>query len=199
MKHPIIAITGASGSCYAIRLLEALIAQRLEPHVIISQAGRQVMGLELGTTDLKTLLGSDGWHEEAVENLSSPLASGSFPTSGMVVAPCSTGSLGAMANGVSSNLIHRAAEVTLKERRQLIVVPRETPFSQITLKNLLALSQAGADIVPACPGFYHNPNSIEDLVDFVVARVLDLMQVPHELSRRWSGTPVPEDALDRPS
>ncbi len=188
--HPIVAITGASGSCYAVRLLQVLIAQGLEPYVVVSPAGRQVMAVELGSGDLKDHLGDGGWREEDVRDLTSPLASGSFPTSGMVVIPCSTGTLGAIAHGISSNLIHRAAEVCLKERRRLIVVPRETPLSPITLQNMLTLSQAGVHVVPASPGFYHAPKRIEDLVDFVVARVLDLMKIPHELSRRWTGLPV---------
>ena len=195
MSHPIVAITGASGSCYAVRLLEVLIERRLEPYVVVSPAGRQVMALELGSGDLKDHLGSTGYREEDVRDLASPLASGSFPTSGMVIAPCSTGTLGSIAHGISSNLIHRAAEVCLKERRRLIVVPRETPLSQITLQNMLTLSRAGVHVVPANPGFYHAPQRIEDLVDFVVARVLDLMEIPHGLSKRWTGVPVIEDAL----
>ena len=195
MNHPIVAITGGSGVCYGIRLLEVLIAQNLEPYVVVSPAGRQVLGVELGSGDLKNHLGSAGYREEDARDLASPLASGSFPTQGMVVIPCSTGTLGAIAHGVSSNLIHRAAEVSLKERRPLILVPRETPLSQIALKNMLTLSQAGAQIVPASPGFYHGPASIQDLVDFVVGRVLDGMKIPHNLTRRWSGMPVVPDAL----
>jgi len=194
VTHPIVAITGASGSCYAVRLLEVLIGQGLEPYVVVSPAGRQVMGVELGSGDLKDHLGATGYREEDVRDLASPLASGSFPTSGMVVIPCSTGTIGSIAHGISSNLIHRAAEVCLKERRPLIVVPRETPLSQITLQNMLTLAQAGAHVVPANPGFYHAPKKIEDLVDFMVARVLDLMKIPHELSRRWTGMPVLENA-----
>ena len=196
MDHPIVAITGASGACYGIRLLEILIAQNLEPYVVVSPAGRQVMTVELGSPQLKDLVGARGYREEDVRDLTSPLASGSFPTQGMVIIPCSTGTLGAIANGVSSNLIHRAAEVSLKERRPLVVVPRETPLSQIALRNMLTLSQAGADVAPACPGFYHGPASIQDLVDFVVGRVLDRMQIPHQLTRRWTGVPVMEDALN---
>ena len=189
MSHPIVAVTGASGSCYAIRLLDVLIRQGLEPYVVVSPAGRQVMGVELGSGDLKDHLGTSGYREEDVRDLASPLASGSFQTSGMVIIPCSTGTLGSVAHGISSNLIHRAAEVCLKERRPLILVPRETPLSQITLQNMLALAQAGAHIVPANPGFYHAPKEIGDLVDFVVARVLDLMKIPHHLSKRWTGMP----------
>ncbi len=195
MTHPIIAITGASGSCYGVRLLQVLMEQGMEPYAVVSPAGRQVMGLEMGSGDLKDHLGSSGWREEDARDLASPLASGSFPTLGLVIIPCSTGTLGSVAHGISSNLIHRAAEVSLKERRPLIVVPRETPMSQITLQNMLTLSQAGAHVVPANPGFYHAPKRIEDLVDFVVARVLDLMKVPHSLSRRWTGMPVIENAL----
>lgn len=195
MSHPIVAITGASGSCYAVRLLEVLIASELEPYVVISPAGRQVMAVELGSGDLKDHVGSAGWREEDVRDLTSPLASGSFQTSGMVILPCSTGTLGSVAHGISSNLIHRAAEVCLKERRPLIVVPRETPLSQITLQNMLTLAQAGVHVVPASPGFYHNPQKISDLVDFMAGRVLDLMKIPHELSKRWTGLPVVEHDL----
>ena len=193
MNHPIVAITGASGACYGIRLLEVLISQGLEPYVVVSPAGRQVMAVELGSGDLADHLGRGGYREEDVRDLTSPLASGSFPTQGMVVMPCSTGTLGAVAHGVSSNLIHRAAEVCLKERRQLIVVPRETPLSTITLQNMLTLSQAGVIVVPASPGFYHGASSVKELVDFVVARVLDLMKIEHNLSHRWTGMP-PVDA-----
>ncbi len=195
MNHPIVAITGASGACYGVRLLEVLIQQNLEPYVVVSSAGRQVMSVELGSGDLKDYLGSTGYREEDVRDLTSPLASGSFQTQGMVVIPCSTGTLGAIAHGVSSNLVHRAAEVSLKERRHLIVVPRETPLSQITLQNMLTLAQAGAHVVPASPGFYHGPSSIQDLVDFVVGRVLDLMKIPHELSKRWTGLPTLNDVI----
>ena len=192
--HPIAAITGASGSCYGIRLLQALMDGGMEPYGVISPAGRQVLALEMGSGDLKDHLGARGWREEDVRDLASPLASGSFQTPGMVVIPCSTGTLGSIAHGISSNLIHRAAEVCLKERRPLIVVPRETPLSTIALQNMLTLSQAGAHIVAANPGFYHNPQTISDLVDFVVARVLDLLKIPHALSKRWTGLPVSFDA-----
>ena len=196
MSHPIVAITGGSGSVYGTRLLEVLIALNLEPYVVVSPAGRQVMAVELGSGDLKDHVGTTSYLEEEVRDLTSPLASGSFPTSGMVIIPCSTGTLGSIAPGISTNLIHRAAEVSLKERRSLIVVPRETPVSQITLQNMLTLAQAGAHIIPASPGFYHAPRSIQDLVDFVVGRVLDAMKVPHNLTKRWTGMPViPEDAL----
>ncbi|MCM8794648.1 MAG: UbiX family flavin prenyltransferase [Candidatus Omnitrophica bacterium] len=190
MEHPVVAITGASGSIYGIRLLQALIEQRMEPYVLVSAAGQQVMALETGSGDLKDHLGTGGWRKENIKDFASPLASGSFRTSGMVIMPCSVGTVGAVASGVCTNLIHRAAEVCLKERRPLIIVPRETPLSSIALQNLLTLSQAGAAIVPASPGFYHDPKSVEDLVDFMVGRVLDLMNIPYKKSRRWTGLPV---------
>ncbi len=190
MTHPVVAITGASGICYAIRLLQVLIEQKWEPYVVISPAGRQVMNFELGSSDLKVHLGSTGYREERIGDFASPLASGSFPTQGMVIVPCTTGTLGAVANGISSNLIHRSAEVHLKEKRPLILVPQETPLSPVALENMLTLSRAGAHILPPNPGFYHAPESIQDLVDFIVARILDLMKIPNELSRRWTGLPV---------
>ncbi len=194
ITHPIVAITGASGSRYGVRLLQEFISQGIEPYVVVSAAGRQVMALEMGSGDLKDHLGPRGWREEDIRDLASPLARGPLQTAGMVVMPCSTGTMGAVAGGISTNLIHRAAEVCLKERRPLILVPRETPLSVITLQNMLTLAQAGAHVVPANPGFYHNPKEISDLVDFVVARVLDLMKIPHDLSRRWTGMPVVENA-----
>lgn len=195
MSHPIVALTGASGVCYGVRLLEVLIAQRMEPYVVVSPAGRQVMAIELGSSNLKDLLPTAGYREEDVQDLTSPLASGSFAAQGMVIIPCSTGTLGSIAHGVSQNLIHRAAEVSLKERRPLILVPRETPLSTITLENMLTLARAGAHVVPASPGFYHEPASIQDLVDFVVGRVLDLMKIPNEMSRRWTGLAAISDVL----
>ncbi len=197
ITHPIIAITGASGSRYGIRLLQEFISQGIEPYVVVSAAGRQVMALEMGSGDLKDHLGSRGWREEDIRDLASPLASGSFQTAGMVVMPCSTGTMGAVAGGISTNLVHRAAEVCLKERRPLIVVPRETPLSVITLQNMLTLAQAGAHVVPASPGFYHNPKEISDLVDFVVARVLDLLKIQHSIGRRWTGMPEIENVRNR--
>ncbi len=186
-RHPVVALTGASGVCYGIRMIEVMMAQNLEPYVVLSPAGRQVLAIEMGSGTLKDHLGTTGYREEDARDFTSVLASGSFRTRGMAVIPCSTGTLGAMANGISNNLIHRAAEVHLKERWPLIVVPREMPFSPIALQNMMTLSKAGAHLVPASPGFYHNPKSVQDLVDFVVARVLDLMQIPHQLTARWTG------------
>ncbi len=185
MTSPILAITGASGSCYGVRLLQILVEQGLQPVVLVSEAGRLVMKVELGTDRLADLVGAHGYHVESVTNLAAPIASGSFPTSGMVVAPCSMGTAAAIAHGISSNLIHRAADVVLKERRKLIVVPRETPLHAGHLQNLTTLANLGAVILPAMPAFYHKPISIDDLVDSVIARILDHLAIDHPMIRRW--------------
>ena len=178
MKRFVLAITGSSGVCYARRLFDYL-QPRAELHVIVSERGAELLNIELGLKsgyfDKKNVI----VHKNTKMN--SSVASGSFPTDGMVVVPASMGTIGRIAGGVSSSLIERAADVTLKEKNKLILVPRETPLSAIHLKNLLALDQAGAIIMPACPGFYQNSTTVEDLVDFVVARILDRLGVAHEL------------------
>lgn len=185
MTSPIVALTGASGSVYGVRLLQLLIEQNLEPVVLVSDAGRLVLKVEMGTDRLSDLLGERGYRVESVQNFAAPIASGSFQTSGMVIAPCSMGTVAAIAHGISSNLIHRAADVILKERRKLIIVPRETPMHAGHLKNLTTLSELGALILPAMPAFYQKPNDINDLVDSVVARILDHLGVDHPMIRRW--------------
>ena len=190
MPTPILAITGASGSTYGVRLLQVLIEQGVQPTVVLSDAARLVMKVELGTDRLSDLVGTHGWREESVHNLAAPIASGSYPTSGMVIAPCSVGTAAAVAHGLASNLIQRAADVALKERRRLIVVPRETPLHAGHLQNLLTLANLGATIIPAMPAFYHKPTSVDDLVDSVVARILDHLQIDHALVRRWG---VPQE------
>ncbi|MBI4227458.1 MAG: UbiX family flavin prenyltransferase [Candidatus Omnitrophica bacterium] len=185
MASPILAITGASGSLYGIRLLQCLIEQGTEPVVLVSDAGRLVLKVELGADRLSDLVGARGYHQEAIANFAAPIASGSAPTAGMVIAPCSVGTAAAIAHGISANLIHRAADVTLKERRRLIVVPRETPLHAGHLQNLLTLANLGATILPAMPAFYHKPATIEDLVDTVVARILDHLGIEHPMIRRW--------------
>ena len=185
MASPILAITGASGSAYGVRLLQLLIEQGTQPIVLVSDAGRLVLKAELGTDRLGDLVGARGWRQEPVTNVAAPIASGSVPTAGMVIAPCSMGTVAAVAHGLSQNLIHRAADVTLKERRRLIVVPRETPLHAGHLQNLLALANLGVTVIPAMPAFYHKPATIEELVDTVVARVLDQMGIEHPMIRRW--------------
>lgn len=191
----VLAITGASGAAYGRRLLEVLLRAGREIHLTISPAGAQVMQTELGVAfdlqrpDARLLVEAQTerlryWH---FHDLMAPIASGSFRTGGMVVAPCSTGTLGAIAGGQGTNLIHRAAEVHLKEGRPLILVPRETPLSLVALENLARAARAGAVILPAMPGFYHRPTSVAELVDFVVARICDRLGVDVELIPRWQG------------
>jgi len=187
MSRPIVlGVTGASGAVYARRLLTALLAQGREVHLAVSGAGDAVFQQELGEKLTDILHRFDGplrFFDNT--DFMAPMASGSFLTQGMVVCPCSGGTLSAVANGASGNLIQRAADVHLKERRRLILVPRETPLSEIHCRNLLELTRAGATILPASPGFYHRPESIEDLASFIVTRVLDQFGLDAGLMRRW--------------
>lgn len=211
----VLAITGASGAIYGLRLLDRLLAADCDVQLVISPAGGEVIKQELQLTpdlddfrieelmprslengcDLLRAVFEVGWvlptdgprppcyHH--YRDLMSPIASGSSRTSGMVICPCSGGTLSAVAHGTCENLIHRAADVHLKERRKLIVVPRETPLSLIQLDNMRRCVKAGAVVLPAMPGFYHSVQSLRDVVDFVVARILDLLGVEHSLMRRW--------------
>ena len=193
----VVAVTGASGAVYAVRLLQVILQDGREVHLMISPSGAAVLKQELDRTidlerfEIKKLLPSVA--EEAAKRIRyhhyqdffAPLASGSFLTGGMVVCPCSGSTLSGIAHGASNNLIQRAADVHLKERRKLILVPRETPLSVIQLDNMRRAAEAGAVMLPAMPGWYHGVKSVQDLVDFVVARILDQLGVPHELMRRW--------------
>jgi 4-hydroxy-3-polyprenylbenzoate decarboxylase len=191
----IVAVCGASGSIYAITLLRELLARPLEVHVITSPAGRQVLGHELGYGgSLSELLddtfgsfrhGEAALLEHGAETFFAPPASGSFKHGGMVVVPCSMKTLAAIATGVADNLITRSADVCLKERKPLILVPRETPLSTIHLENMLQAARAGALILPPAPGFYHRPRTVDDLVEFVVARILDHLGISHRLVGEW--------------
>lgn len=210
-----VAMTGASGSAYAVRLLQVLLRADVEVHLTISQAATQVLREELGlSVSAKALKVEDLLVDEATAaasermqalgfpastgidtsklffhhhmDFNAGMASGSFQTDGMVVCPCSLGTLGAIASGLSVNLIHRAADVHIKERRKLILVPRETPLSAIHLGNMTRLAEVGATVMPAMPGFYHEPKSMMDLVDFIVARICDQLGVEHHLMKRWS-------------
>ena len=195
----VLGITGASGAAYAVRLLEVLLASGRDVHLSISPSGQAVILEELGTRiDLDTfrpdaLLGTESpalgqlgrlayFHHK---DLMAPIASGSFLTAGMAICPCSGSTLSAVAHSMGENLIHRAAEVHLKERRRLVVVPRETPLSLPQLKNMQAIHEAGAVVLPASPGFYHGARTVADLVDFVVARICDQLGVANTLVRRW--------------
>jgi flavin prenyltransferase len=191
----LLAITGASGSIYGLRLFQYLMEIGQPVDLLVSRAARQVMleemDLQFGSDSLGGMLSylelprqsPVKLHNE--ENFGAPIASGSYRSRGMAVVPCSMGTLGALAAGMADNLIHRAAAVTLKERRTLLLLLREMPFGQIQIKNMLTLSQAGAVISAASPGFYHRPESISDMIDFVVGRVLDQFGFDHALFTRW--------------
>ena len=195
-------MTGASGAVYATRLLEVLLESGREIHLLISPSGAAVIEQELHRSvnldrfDVRALL-PDASSERAqgmiryhhYTDFIAPPASGSFLTAGMVVCPCSGSTLSGIAHGSSTNLIQRAAEVHLKERRTLILVPRETPLSLVQLDNMRKAAEAGAIILPASPGWYHGVQSLQDLVDFVVARILDQLGIPHQLIQRWGQTP----------
>ncbi len=197
-ERPIaIAITGASGSHYALRLIEQLVGRDRELWIMVSSAGQMVLRMEAGEEIPAAPREAAAWLTRRYQarpgqirvfgrnDWTAPLASGSSPAAAMVVCPCTTGTLAAIASGQSLNLIDRAADVMLKERRKLILVVRETPFSAIHLKNMLHLAQAGAIVMPANPGFYHQPQSIADIIDFMVARILDHLDIPHDLMARW--------------
>jgi flavin prenyltransferase len=191
--RPIVfAITGASGAPYAVRLLRALVDAKRPVQLIVSEHGWRLLDTESGIADMTTLEAKTGKWAGLVgvfddhDRGASP-ASGSALTAGMVVCPCSMGTLAAISAGTSRSLIERAADVTLKERRPLVLVPRETPLSAIHLENMLRLTRAGAVVMPAAPGFYHRPSSIDDLVNFMVGRVLDHLGVENVVSRRWTG------------
>lgn len=181
-------ITGASGSIYGYRALEML-SVNYDVHSVISSSARVVMRHELGVElkDLRERFPKVTFHNE--KDLTSPLASGSYltGTKAVLVMPCSTSTLGSVACGVNITLIHRVCEVALKERVKLIMLVREMPYSRIHLENMLRLTDAGAIIVPASPAFYHRPRSVEDMIDFVVGKVFDLIPVSHELYNRWRG------------
>lgn len=178
----IIGITGASGSLYGVRLLNVMKEVGMRPHLVVSPAGERVIKEETGLS-IEAI--AEGCRLYDVNDVGAAIASGSFPAAGMIVIPCSMHTAAAIALGLAESLLTRAADVTLKEGRPLIVVPRETPFNLIHLENLTRLFQAGARIVPAMPAFYHQPENIQDLVDFVVGKVLDQAGIPHRLFRRW--------------
>jgi 4-hydroxy-3-polyprenylbenzoate decarboxylase len=180
----ILGVSGASGVEYAFRLARALTAvPGLELHGIVSEGAQEVLRHE-GRRTMQELTGCFHVTHDC-RRLAAPPASGSWAHSGMIVCPCSMSSLAAIAGGVGTNLLHRAADVTLKERRPLILVPRETPLSEIHLRNMLRAHRAGAVIMPPCPGFYHRPQSIDDLLDQFVGRVLEQLGLPHDLYTRW--------------
>ena len=181
----VVAMTGASGVVYGVRLLEVLKGKNVEVYLIITEAAEKVIMHELGISreDVEKLAD----HVYDVADLGAPIVSGSFKTDGMVVIPCSMKTLAGIAHGYADNLVLRAADVTLKERRMLVLVPRETPLSVVHLRNMLELAKQGVVIVPAMPAYYYKPKSVGDLVDYVVGKVLDCFGVEHALFRRWLG------------
>lgn len=183
-KRIIVGLTGASGSVYALTLINVLALMDWQIELVMTPTGEKVLAYETGS-DRMTFPKNVHIHENT--NLFSSLASGSYRTHGMVVIPCSMNTLGLMATGTGDHLLARAAQVTLKERNPLVVVPREMPYNIIHLENMLRLARAGATIMPASPGFYHHPQEIQDLVNHVVGRVLDQFGIEHTLFERWSG------------
>ena len=195
----VMAITGASGAPYSVRLLEQLLVASQSVQLIVSSHGLRLLRTEteIGTIDaLRNAVGTKRWDALVTlfddDDRGAAPASGSARNRGMVICPCSMGTVSAISQGTSRSLVERAADVALKERRTLVLVPRETPYSAIHLENMLRLTRAGAVIMPASPGFYHRPTQISELVDFMVARVLDHLGVEHTLGKRWGDSPDDE-------
>jgi len=192
LRKYIVAITGASGVIYGVRLVEELLKRDIEVHLVASRAGGIVLAEELGWDFSGGMEGAFRQHLPegklvyyANDDLAVAIASGSFINDGMVVIPCTMGTLSGIAHGSSGNLIERAADVTLKEKRQLILVPRETPLNAIHLRNMLLLADMGTCIIPPMPAFYHHPATIDDMIDFVVGKVMDAMGIEHQLFKRY--------------
>ncbi len=195
IPHPIVlAITGASGAPYGVRLLEVLASRRVPVWLITSSHGLRLVRDECGIDSPAALRAATGGDWSTVTEFPDAdrgalPASGSQRTGGMVICPCSMGTVAAIAAGTSRSLVERAADVTLKERRRLILVPRETPLSLVHLRNLVAVTEAGATVVPAAPGFYHRPASVAEMVDFIVQRILDQLGLDIPIAARWTGDP----------
>ncbi len=193
----VVGVTGASGALYAARLIQLLVAADVETHLVVSPLGQRLLRDELGldSVDLAVLAGTPAPPPQLIahhaKDVGATIASGSFRHDGMIVCPCSSNTLGAVASGNAQHLIHRAAHVTLKERRKLVLVHREMPLSLIDIRNMQTVTEAGAIVAPANPGFYHQPQSLEAVADFVVGRCLDLLDIPHDLNIRWSGKITP--------
>ena len=185
VKRIIVAITGATGAIFGVRTLEALREAEVETHLVLSKWGQQTVEHETGLklADLQALASV----VHGTGNMAATISSGSFRTEGMIVAPCSMRTAAAIAHGYGENLVHRAADVVLKERRKLVLVPRETPLSEVHLENLLKLARLGVHIVPPMPAFYNRPASLDDMVNHIVARLLDQFDIDASFARRWDG------------
>lgn len=202
-RKMVVGITGASGVAYAVRLIEVLVASECDIHLMISDTAYKVLEKELNVTlnpeafdpvqlglsqnCVSEIFPSGQVHFHPIHDFTAPVASGSYKTDGMVICPCTMGTLGCIASGVHLNLIHRAADVHLKERRKLILVPRETPLSLIHLQNMVTITQAGGIILPPTPAFYHGVKDLRDIVNFVVSRICDQLEIDNNLIRRWRG------------
>ncbi|HEV2225903.1 MAG TPA: UbiX family flavin prenyltransferase [Nitrososphaerales archaeon] len=185
----VVGISGGSGVIYGVRMLEALKRTGAETHLIMTQAAKETLVLETDYS-VSHVEGLSSYNYR-INDIAALPASGSYQTDGMIVIPCSMKSLAGIAVGYEDNLLIRAAAVTLKENRKLVLVPRETPLTTIHIENMLRVANAGAIVVPAMPGFYYRPKSVDDMIDYVVGKVLDILGVEHELYRRWSGPPGP--------
>ena len=179
----VVGISGASGSIYGIRLLEILSKMDIVTHLVITRSARQIIEIETDYSVVEVEDMASYVYEES--EFTAPIASGSYRFHGMIVAPCSMKTVGSIANGMSDNLLERTADVCLKERRRLVVVPRETPLNEIHLENMIKLTKAGAIVMPACPGLYSNPKSIDDLVNTIAGRALDLAGIDNDIYKRW--------------
>jgi flavin prenyltransferase len=194
-KRWVVGITGASGAVYGIRLIETLLASEVEVHLVVTEAGWRVLKEELGWDTTKRYAAFDvNFHEQLNRkqlilhpnaDIGATIASGSFQVEGMIIMPCSMGTLASIAHGISDDLMTRAADVMLKEGRKLLLVPRETPLHAIHLENMLTLAKMGVKLIPAMPAFYYGPQSIEDMINFLVGKVLDQLPLDHDLYRRW--------------
>jgi len=184
----VVGITGASGSIYGVRLIQELCLRKYNVHVVITSAGKQVMKEELGVSGLEEA-NKPGFSETVKvwenDDFSAPFMSGSNAPEAVIIIPCSMGKLASIANGISGNLLERMADVALKERRQLILVVRETPLSLIHLENMVKVARAGGIVMPAMPAFYHRPQTIDDMVNFIVGKVLNLLRIEHDLFKGW--------------
>jgi 4-hydroxy-3-polyprenylbenzoate decarboxylase len=185
VKRLIVGITGATGVIFGVRLLEALKAAEVETHLVLSRWGLRTIEHETGLTPPDLESRASVVHGSG--NMAATISSGSFRTDGMVICPCTMRTVATIANGNGENLVHRAADVVLKERRRLVIVPRETPLSEIHLENLLKLARMGVSIVPPMPAFYNHPATLDDMIDHIVARVLDQFDIDAAFARRWDG------------
>jgi 4-hydroxy-3-polyprenylbenzoate decarboxylase len=190
----IVAITGASGVIYGLKLISELIGRNHEVHVVVSEPGELVLAQEMGwpeskqlENDLRDYLPDGNLYFYKNNDIGARIASGSFIAEAMLIVPCTMSTVASVANGMSNNLIERTSDVMLKEKRTLILMPRETPLSSVHLRNMLSLADMGVSIVPAMPAFYHQPDSVDDMVLFMVGKILDLMKIPHDIFRRYEG------------